>query len=113
MAEKVNLNKSYLKSREFKETVDTTFKYFAKPVPVQDPDTIEELFRLYNKLFFEIPVTGINSHQYLVAKSSELYTAPQVSEEIQPLLDEVADLRTRLLQANEQILQLSQQVNNG
>lgn len=113
MAEKVNLNKSYLKSREFKETVDTTFKYFAKPVPVQDPDTIEELFRLYNKLFFEIPVAGINSHQYLVTKSSELYTAPQVSEEIQPLLDEVADLRTRLLQANEQILQLSQQVNNG
>lgn len=113
MAEKLNLNKSYLKNREFKETVDTAFKHFAKPVPVQDPDTIEELFRLYNKLFFQIPATGINSHQYLVTKSSELYTAPQINEEIQPLLDEVADLRARLLQANEQILQLSQQVNNG
>jgi hypothetical protein len=113
MAEKITLNKTYLNNKNFKDTVDTSFKFFAEPVPVIDPDTIEELFRLYNKLFYQIPVNGPNSHQYIVTKSSELYTAPQVSEEIQPLLDEVADLRARLLQANEQILQLSQQVNNG
>ena len=113
MAEKINLEKTVYNNKKFKETVDTSFKFFAKPEPVQDPDTVEELFRLYNKLFFSIPVAGINSHQYLVTKSSELYTAPAVSEEIQPLLDEVADLRTRLLEANKQILDLSQQVNNG
>lgn len=113
MDEKIILTKTVLNNEKFQQTVDTSFKYFAEPVPVQDPDTIEELFRLYNKLFFEIPVTGKNSHQYLVTKSSELYIAPKVSEEIQPLLDEVADLRTRLLQANQQILSLSQQVNNG
>lgn len=113
MAEKIILDKSFLTNKDFKEAVDTSFKFFVEPTPVQDPDTVEELFRLYGKLFYQIPVTGINSHQYIVTKSSELYTAPQVKEEIQPLLDEVADLRARLLQANQQILQLSQQVNNG
>lgn len=113
MAEKVEIKKTVLNNEKFKRTVDTSFTFFAKPVPVQDPDTVEELFRLYNKLFFAIPITGINSHQYLVAKSTELYTAPEVNEEIQPLLDEIAELRTRLLEANQEIFNLTQQSANG
>ena len=113
MAEKVELKKTVVSSKSFKEVVDTSFKFFAEPVPAQDPDTIEELFRLYDKFYYSIPTTGINSHQYLVLKSSEIYTVPANTEDIQPLLDEVADLRTRLLEANQQILTLSQQVNNG
>lgn len=113
MAEKITLQKTVYNNRSFKNSVDTSFSFFIKPEPKQDPDTIEELFRLYNKLFYTIPTVGNNSHQYLVVKSSELYTAPKVSEEIQPLLDEIADLRTRLLEANKQILEFSQQINNG
>lgn len=113
MAERVELKQTLLTNSKFKEIVDPSFKYFTEPSPVQDPDTVEELFRLYNKLFFNIPATGPNSHQLLVIKSSEIYNAPELNEEIQPLLDEIADLRERLLQANQQILNLSQQNPNG
>lgn len=113
MAEKVEITKTVYNNQRFKQIVDTEFNFFKEPDPVQDLDTVEELFRLYEKLFNTIPTTGPNSHQYIVTKSSEIYTTSTINEEIQPLLDEVADLRERLLQANEQILSLTQQINNG
>lgn len=113
MVEKVNIQKTVLNNEQFKRTVDTSFKFYAKPVPVQDPDTVEELFRLYDKLFFSIPATGPNSHQYIVIRSSDIYSAPATNAEIQPLLDEIAELRQRLLEANQEILNLSQQNPNG
>jgi hypothetical protein len=109
MAEKVNIEKTVLNNGKFQKAVDTSFKYYVKPTPAVDTDTIPELFRLYNKLFFSIPVTGTNSHEYLVTKSSELFTPSQVNEEIQPLLDEIAELRQRLLEANQEIFNLSGQ----
>lgn len=111
MDKKVLIQKTVLNNKNFQHTVDTSFKYFSDPIPPADPDTVNELFRLYNKLFFSIPVTGLNSHQEIVTRSSELYTAPADNTVIQPLLDEVAELRTRLLQANQEILSLSQQIN--
>lgn len=47
-----------------------------------------------------------NSHEYLVRKSSELINFEANTEEIQPLLDEIAQLRQQLLSANQQILDL-------
>lgn len=109
MAEKIELQKTVVNNAGFKKAVDTSFKFYAKPVEVVDTDTVVELFRLYDKLYFSIPVTGTNSHEYLVNKSSELYTAQQTNEEIQPLLDEIADLRQQLLQANQEISKLAGQ----
>lgn len=109
MAEKIELQKTVINTAGFKKAVDTSFKYYAKPVEIVDTDTITELFRLYDKLYFSIPITGPNSHEYLVNKSSELYTAQQTNEEIQPLLDEIADLRQQLLQANQEISKLAGQ----
>jgi len=107
MDSNVNIVKSVFATTEFNKVVDTSFKTFTQPVPEQDPDTPEELFRLYEKLYYSIDVTGeTNSHEYLIKKSSELINFDAVTEEIQPLLDEIAQLREQNLALNQQILSL-------
>ena len=107
MANDVNIQKTVFSTADFNKVVDSTFKTFVQPVPEQDTDTPEELFRLYEKLYYVIDVTGeTNSHEYLVKKSSELLTFDRVTEDIQPLLDEIAQLRTDNLNLTQQILTL-------
>lgn len=107
MANDIQIQKTVLNSTTFNKVVDTSFSTFTQPVVEEDPDTVEELFRLYDKLYFDIDVTGdINSHEYLVKKSSELLNFSTTTEDIQPLLDEIAQLREQLLIANQQILTL-------
>lgn len=109
MAERIQLRNSTVDLGEFEQVVDTSFKYFTKPVIQQDPDTVEELFRLYRKLYFSITPTGTNSHETLVLESLKVYTL-DLSAETAPLQAEIADLRQRLLQANEQVQELTQQI---
>ena len=107
MANDINIQKTVFSSAEFNKVIDSTFKTFTQPVPEEDPDTPEELFRLYEKLYYVIDVTGeTNSHEYLVKKSSELLNFDNVTENIQPLLDEIAQLRQENLALNKQILTL-------
>ena len=71
--EKVRIQKESYRSDQFNNLVDREFKTFVKPELVVDTDTVEELFRLYNKLFYTIPAEGeTNSHQYLIEKSLEV-----------------------------------------
>ena len=108
MAEKITLRKTSIKNDSFTKVVDTQFTTYVEAVTIQDTDTIAELFRLFDKLFYDIPIYGpSNSLEALVKKSSELYEAPETPAVVQPLLDEIAELRQRLLEANEQILELT------
>lgn len=110
MAEEVKLQKTVYDPIKFTKVVDISFKTFAKPAPAEDTDTVEELFRLYNKLYLRIPIEGdTNSHQYLVTESSKLYSQQVQSVDVQPLLDEITQLRQQLLSANQEILALSVQ----
>jgi hypothetical protein len=103
----IKIQKTVFNATEFNRVVDRSFSTFTQPVAEEDTDTIENFFRLYDKLYFEIDVTGeTDSHEYLVRKSSELLDFEKTTEDIQPLLDEIAQLRTELLQANQQILDL-------
>lgn len=107
MANDVNIQKTVFSTADFNKVVDSTFKTFVQPVPEQDTDTPEELFRLYEKLYYVIDVTGeTNSHEYLVKKSSELLTFDRVTEDIQPLLDEIAQLRAENLTLSQQVLKM-------
>jgi hypothetical protein len=107
MDSSIEIKKTVLGTDKFNKVVDTSFKTFTQPVPEQDPDTPEELFRLYEKLYYSIDITGeTNSHEYLIKKSSELINFDAVTEEIQPLLDEIAQLREQNLALNQQILSL-------
>ena len=114
MDRKVEIKKTVFNRDEYKSTIDRNFKFYKEPEPLIDPDTVEELFRLYDKLYMLIPIEGENtSHQYLVERSSELYQIDAQLENIQPLLDEVASLRGQILEGNRRILELETQLANG
>lgn len=105
--ERVRIRKQSYRSDQFNNLVNREFNTYTKPEVVVDTDTIEELFRLYDKLFFTIPIEGEqNSHQYLLQKSSELTDLEKTTEDLQPLLDEIAQLRQQLLEANQQLFEL-------
>jgi hypothetical protein len=107
MANNVEIKKTVLGTNNFNKVIDTSFRTFTQPVPEEDPDTPEELFRLYEKLYFSINITGeTDSHEYLIKKSSELVNFDTVTEDIQPLLDEIAQLREQNLALNQQLLDL-------
>jgi hypothetical protein len=107
MANDVQIQKTVFNSTEFGKVINRNFTTFIQPVPEEDTDTVDELFRLYEKLYFVIDIEGeTNSHEYLIRRSSELVNFEANTEEIQPLLDEIAQLREQLLQANQQILDL-------
>lgn len=108
--ERIRIQKDSYNSNQFSNLVDREFKTFTKPVPEVDTDTVEEFFRLYDKLFYSIPIEGeTDSHQYILQKSSELTDFEKTTENIQPLLDEIAQLRQQLLDANQQIFDLENQ----
>ena len=114
MAKRVEIKKTVLDRKQYKSTIDSRFKFFKELEPVVDPDTVQELFRLYDKLYALIPIEGEEqSHQYLVERSSELYKIDTQLDSIQPLLDEVASLRGQLLENNRRILELETQLAGG
>lgn len=113
--QEIKIQKTVYREEDFTKVVDSSFRTFVKPSPEQDTDTVEELFRLYDKLYYSISSEGAtNSHEYLVKKSSEIYKLDQTTEDIRPLLDEISNLRSNLLEANQTILELQiGNVNNG
>ena len=114
MGKKVEIQKTVFNRKSFQEVIDRDFKFFKELEPVVDPDTIEELFRLYDRLYITIPIEGQgNTHQYLVERSSELYKIDAQLDNIQPLLDEIASLRVQLLDDKRRILELETSLAGG
>lgn len=105
MANTVRIQKTVANKTEFSRAVDTSFRTFVDAAEDVDTDTVEELFRLYTKLYYEIPIEGNNSHTFLIQESSKLVNIEKDLTEIQPLLDEISELRERLVQANLQIVE--------
>jgi|TARA_B100001093_G_scaffold154049_1_gene146743 uncharacterized small protein (DUF1192 family) len=109
MAE-IKIQKTVFNKPEFDDVIDRDFKFFTPPEDLEDNDTVSELFRLYNKLYFEIPLRNSNtSHEYLIRKSLELVDFEEDNERIQPLLDEITNLRAQLVDNQETILELQLQ----
>jgi len=108
MAQRINLNKNVFNKEDFLKTVDTSFKQLVPPTPEEVPVfTVDDFFIEYEKLFFEIPKEGeTNSHQYLAQSSGEYANFDLVNEEIQALLDEIAQLRQDNLDLQQQVFDL-------
>lgn len=107
----VRIRKKVYDIEKYNKVIDREFTEFTEPLLEDNTDTIEEFFRLYEKLFFTIPIEGqTNSHKYILTRSSELTDFEKNTEDIQPLLDEIADLRENLLNANNQIIELQNQL---
>ena len=94
-----NLTKEVFDKSSFNETLDTTFSQLG-PENQLDPSffdvslaTLEDFWTLYDKFFYDIPKTGPNSHETLAQTSGEYANYELIQEQIQALLDEIAEIR--------------------
>ena len=103
MAENINLNKEVFEKRAYLKTINTSFSELGVKTIQQQLDsqpTVIEFFNLYNELFYQIPEMGAsNSHEYLVKTSGEYISFEERDELINALQQEIATLRTQLLEA--------------
>lgn len=102
---KVDLKRTVYEKNQFNRVIgNRDFTTFVQAVEDTTP-TVEDFFNLYDQLYLTIPINGINqSHEYLIRKSTELVGIQDTTEDIQPLLDEIANLRQQLLEARQEIL---------
>lgn len=74
---------------------------------INQQPTTNDFFNMYNELFYQIPELGAtNSHEYLIKKSSEYIAFDANQDEITALQNEIAQLRTDLLDAQKQVIEL-------
>ena len=110
MSESVNLNKQVYDKRQYTKIIDTSFKQLGVQTIQEQIDqqpTVDEFFNMYNELFYQIPELGTtNSHEYLIKKSSEYIAFDANQDEIIALQNEIAQLRTDLLDAQKQVIEL-------
>lgn len=104
---KVSVDKTVIQRRDFQKVVQTDFEEFGVVQESKDPMSVDEFFVEYERLFLEIPKTGDKSHQYLVTRSQSLLEVEEDLSVIQPLMDEIANLRAQNLKQQEEILTLT------
>lgn len=107
MAEIIELKKTVTSRQDFQKVVNNSFTTFTEPFEDELNLTVDEFFSEYERLYYEIPAEGdVNSHQYLIQRSSQLVAFDQDTIDIEPLLEEISSLREQLLEANQTILEL-------
>jgi hypothetical protein len=95
---KITLKAQRFNKEKFNETVN---KEFTQLTNIPDPSffdrdlaTLDDFWYLYDKFFYIIPKLGdVESHQYLAKTSGEYSDFATINDEIQALLDEIAELR--------------------
>ena len=122
MSQRIDLNRKVYNKSDYQKTIDTSFNELLPPVIVEEEDTItvEQCFNYYNQLFFDIPKTGINSHNTLIQESTEYVGDEQTNDELDALYQEINELREQLLElqggtlsALEGLNNTSEESNNG
>lgn len=93
MANEIKIQKTVFNKEQFGKVVDNSFKTFTQPVDADSLPTVAEFFENYRQLYYEIPIEGDDSHTTLIEESSKLVDYEKDTEDIQPLLDEIAILR--------------------
>lgn len=93
----INIITEQFAKNKFDKVVNTNFTQLVPSTPeVVGEPTIEDFFNLYEKLFYEIPITGENSHTTLIERSSEYTDYNNQSESIRLLLEEINDLQDQI-----------------
>jgi hypothetical protein len=109
--QQLNLVKEVYGRNTYTRVVDTSFAELYSPVTASaaiPSITIEQFFDAYNNLFFQIPATGeVNSHQYLVQRSTAYLGGGVLTANEQAYIAEINSLREQLLQVNQNYLNLT------
>ena len=110
MSENIKLNKQVYNKNDQQKIIDTSYKKLGVETikkQLGEKPTVNEFFVMYNDLFYDIPEIGdTNSHEYLIKKSSEYIGFNANQEEITALQNEIAQLRTELLDSQKQVIEL-------
>ena len=110
----VQIRKTVYNRAQASKIVDNSFQTFAQTAAEDEPLTVEEFLQEYERLYLDIPLTGeTNSHEYLLGRSGELVQFDQQIQDIQPLLDEIAQLRNINLGLNQEIIDLNIELAGG
>ena len=100
MGEQVNLTRNSFSKTQYPKVIDTEFSQLTpqntEPVAIQNV-SVDEFFVLYNKLFFDIPQRGNNSHETLITTSTEYIGYNPLTTELEALQQEITQLRRQLL----------------
>jgi hypothetical protein len=108
--EEVSLAKTVRGSSTYTSVIDTDFTELISPIQdtVEETVTVERFFELYESLFFDIPVDGeLNSHKYLVNRSTQYLGGNQMDMEKQALIEEINSLRSQLTELNGNIMSVN------
>jgi len=109
MTQSSPIQRSVFNKTTYPKVIDITFKELI-PVnqDIEQFQTIEYFFQLYDDLFYEIQPTGeVNSHEYMVKRSGDYVGLESRSSDVDALIQEINDLRRQLLEANQNIIELS------
>ena len=110
MSEEINFRKQVKSKTSFENRIDTSFKEFgiqSTNEAVEEQPTVNDFFEMYNDMFYDIPEEGaINSHEFLIKKSSEYIGFSENNEIIEALQNEIANLRTELLDTQKELINL-------
>jgi len=109
MSENIEFSKQVFNKKQYEKVIDTSFKQLGvesvEEILQQQP-TVTEFFQLYNELFYSINELGENnSHEFLIKKSSEYIKFEEKNEIIEALQNEIAQLRTELLDTQKQLIE--------
>jgi hypothetical protein len=111
MAEQINIEVTTYNKNQLQQAVNTQFTQLGVTTDstvITQTISINEFFTAYEDLFYQIPKLGeINSHEYLVKKSSEYIGAVSTNDEVQALLQEITQLRQENLDLQKTILTIS------
>tara|TARA_R110000868_G_scaffold211837_4_gene461845 strand:- start:61 stop:405 length:345 start_codon:yes stop_codon:yes gene_type:complete len=111
MDEKINLIKEVYGRNTYTRVIDISFSELYTPVTASSTAnqiTVEQFFDYYNQLFFQIPALGVvNSHEYLVKRSTEYIGSTVLTDNEQAYIEEINSLREQLLEANQNFLSLN------
>ena len=110
MSENIEFSKQVFDKRQYKKTIDTSFKQLGVKTPqeqIEETPSVNDFFQMYNELFYDIPELGpTNSHEFLIQQSSEYINFEPNNEEIEALQNEIAQLRTELLDTQRQLVEI-------
>ena len=118
MKQNIEFEKTIFSKRQYEKNINISFTELdtlSLQEQIDETPSIIDFFQMYNELFYDIPQLGnINSHEFLIKKSTQYIGFDQNNEEIEALQNEISQLRIELLESQKQLqdLQSTTPINN-
>jgi len=103
---KIDFIKNVSGINTYKNVVDTNFHELITPPAVidQNPITVDDFFTYYDQLFYDIPISGDNSHGILVERSQQYIGGTIQDPEKTALIEEINTLKQQIIELSQTYL---------